>query len=166
MFYILPKLISPKCISAKCISVHRKAVYMGKFRGRISELRSLQNRYNCEEFQMIVLYGRRRIGKTELMNEFMRRRSCRSISFTATEQSENDLLSIMTETVLSELSPDMLSVVQFSDFEKLFEFVGSQAMSERIIFFELFVFKHRFPSIRKIQMIHRNIWLILIHKLY
>lgn len=135
MFYNLPKSISPKCISAKCISVHRKAVYMGKFRGRISELRSLQNRYNCEEFQMIVLYGRRRIGKTELMNEFMRRQSCRSISFTATEQSENDLLSIMTETVLSELSPDMVGVVQFSDFEKLFEFVGSQAMGERIIFF-------------------------------
>jgi len=45
---------------------------MREFRGRVSELRSLQRKYDLDNFQMIVLYGRRRIGKTELMNEFMR----------------------------------------------------------------------------------------------
>lgn len=108
---------------------------MKQFRGRLSELNILQKKFDSDEFQMIVLYGRRRIGKTELMNEFMRRQTCKSISFTAVEQSEKELLSIMTETVLSELAPDMIGMVEFPSFEKLFEFIGNKAKNERVIFF-------------------------------
>lgn len=108
---------------------------MKKFRGRTSELNILQKKFDSDEFQMIVLYGRRRIGKTELMNEFMRRQKCKCISFTTVEQNETELLSIMTETVLTELAPDMVDMMSFSSFEKLFEFVGSRAKDERIIFF-------------------------------
>lgn len=105
------------------------------FKGRESELNILQKKFASDEFQMIVLYGRRHIGKTELMNEFMRRQSCKCISFTASEQSEKDLLSIMTETVLNELSPDLIGMIEFPNFEKLFEFIGNKAKDERIIFF-------------------------------
>ena len=108
---------------------------MREFRGRLSELSSLQRKFDSDEFQMIVLYGRRRIGKTELMNEFMRRQECKCISFTAVEQSEKELLSILTETVLSELAPDMIGMVEFPSFEKLFEFIGNRAKNERIVFF-------------------------------
>ena len=108
---------------------------MREFKGRTSELNSLQKKFDSEEFQMIVLYGRRRIGKTELMNEFMRRQDCKCISFTAVEQSEKELLSIMTETVLSELAPDLIGMMEFPNFEKLFEFVGNRAKDERIVFF-------------------------------
>ena len=108
---------------------------MKEFRGRLSELTILQKKFDSEGFQMIVLYGRRRIGKTELMNEFMRRQECKCISFTAIEQSEKELLSIMTETVLSELAPDMVGMVAFSGFEKLFDFIGNKAKKARVIFF-------------------------------
>ncbi len=108
---------------------------MKEFRGRISELSILQNKFDTEEFQMIVLYGRRRIGKTELMNEFMGRQKCKAVSFTASEQSEKELLSIMTETVLASLTPELVGIVNFPDFEKLFEFIGNKAVNERIIFF-------------------------------
>jgi len=108
---------------------------MREFRGRLSELNILQKKFDSDEFQMIVLYGRRRIGKTELMNEFMRRQKCRCISFTAVEQSEKELLSIMTETVLAELAPDMIGMVEFPNFEKLFEFIGNKAQNERVVFF-------------------------------
>ena len=108
---------------------------MREFRGRLSELNILQKKFDSDEFQMIVLYGRRRIGKTELVNEFMRRQECKCIPFTAVEQSEKELLSIMTETVLSELAPDMIGMVEFPSFEKLFEFIGSRAKDERVIFF-------------------------------
>jgi len=105
------------------------------FRGREIELNSLKKRFDTDEFQMVVLYGRRRIGKTELMNEFMNRQNCKCVSFTSSEQSENELLSIMTETVLTELAPDMIGMVEFPSFEKLFEFIGNKARDERIVFF-------------------------------
>lgn len=108
---------------------------MKEFKGRTSELNSLQKKFDSDGFQMIVLYGRRRIGKTELMNEFMRRQECKCISFTASEQSEKELLSIMTETVLGEVAPDMIGMVEFPGFEKLFEFVGNKAKDERVVFF-------------------------------
>ena len=68
---------------------------MKEFKGRATELRVLGNKINNDDFQMVILYGRRRIGKTELMNEFMRRQNCKSVSFTASEQSEKERLSIM-----------------------------------------------------------------------
>jgi hypothetical protein len=108
---------------------------MREFRGRLSELSILQNKFDNDEFQMIVLYGRRRIGKTELMNEFMRRQKCKCVSFTAVEQSEKELLSIMTETVLDSLAPELIGMVEFPNFEKLFEFIGNKSKEERIIFF-------------------------------
>ncbi len=108
---------------------------MREFRGRKVELNSLKKKFDTDEFQMVVLYGRRRIGKTELMNEFMHRQNCKCVSFTASEQSENELLSIMTETVLTELAPDMNGIVEFPNFEKLFEFIGNKAADERIVFF-------------------------------
>ena len=108
---------------------------MKEFKGRAAELRILGNKFDNDVFQMIILYGRRRIGKTELMNEFMRRQNCKSVSFTASEQSEKELLSIMTETVLSVLAPDMIGLIDFVSFEKLFEFIGNKAKDERIVFF-------------------------------
>mgnify|MGYP004446570481 FL=1 len=108
---------------------------MNQFRGRVAELSVLQNKYDKGDFQMVVLYGRRRICKTELMNEFMRRQSCKCISFTASEQSEKEQLSIMTETVLNAVAPDMVGIIDFSSFEKLFEFIGNKAKEERIYFF-------------------------------
>jgi len=108
---------------------------MRTFRGRVSELNSLQKKFDTDGFQMIVLYGRRRIGKTELMNEFMRRQSCKCISFTAVEQSEKELLSIMTETILNALAPDMIGMVEFQSFEKLFEYIANKSFKERIVFF-------------------------------
>ena len=107
-----------------------------RIKSREAELNCLKKKFASDEFQMVVLYGRRRIGKTELMNEFMRRQTCKCISFTASEQSERELLSIMTETVLAELVPDMTGMAEFTNFEKLFEFIGSKAKDkdERIVF--------------------------------
>ena len=108
---------------------------MEEFLGRKKELNILQKLYNRASFGMAVVYGRRRIGKTMLVNEFMRRQDCRKISFTAVEQNEKALLSLMKDTVLEALAPDMRDVLDFSDFDRLFEFIGKCAAKERVIFF-------------------------------
>lgn len=59
---------------------------MKKFVDRFQELETLENEYNSNSSSFVVLYGRRRIGKTELLNEFSRNKKC--IRFLATEESE------------------------------------------------------------------------------
>jgi len=107
-----------------------------KFRGRKAELNILDKKFKQDGFNMTVLYGRRRIGKTELINKFIKDHSAaKAISFTAVERGESELLSMMTETVLTVLNPDMIGNITFNSFEKLFEYVGNQAKKEKLIFF-------------------------------
>ncbi len=105
------------------------------FRGRLTELKILDKRFNQNGFHMTVLYGRRRIGKTKLINKFIHEHECKSISFTSVERGESELLSMMSESVLQALAPEMLGNISFSSFEKIFDFIGKQAEKERIIFF-------------------------------
>ena len=108
---------------------------MDVFRGRKAELRILNQKFQQKGFVMTVLYGRRRVGKTTLVNQFIQGHDCKHISFTAVEREEKELLSMMTEAVLLSLSPDMADSIQFNSFERLFEFIGTRAREERIIFF-------------------------------
>ena len=105
------------------------------FRGRATELRILDKRIKQSGFVMMVLYGRRRVGKTKLINKFMRDHDCRSVSFTAVERGEAELLSMMTEAVLNALAPELVGNIFFNSFENLFDYIGKQAEKERIIFF-------------------------------
>lgn len=105
------------------------------FRGRKTELKILDRKYKQDDFVMTVLYGRRRIGKTMLVNKFMMEHNCKQISFTSVERGETELLSMMTESVLTALAPELLGNISFANFEKLFDYIGYQAEKERIIFF-------------------------------
>ena len=42
------------------------------FIGRERELTALQNQYNSSKFEFTVIYGRRRVGKTAIINEFVK----------------------------------------------------------------------------------------------
>ena len=105
------------------------------FRGRTTELRILDKKLKKSGFVMTVLYGRRRIGKTKLINKFINDHDCKSVSFTAVERGEAELLSMMTESVLNALSPELQGNISFNSFENLFDYIGRQAEKERIIFF-------------------------------
>ena len=41
------------------------------FIGRENELNTLNRLYNSDKFEFVVIYGRRRVGKTALINEFV-----------------------------------------------------------------------------------------------
>ncbi|MBQ5988524.1 MAG: ATP-binding protein [Oscillospiraceae bacterium] len=59
-----------------------------KFIGRENELAELNDMYEQKKFQLFVLYGRRRVGKTTLLNEFCRNKAH---IFYSAEQSNNKL---------------------------------------------------------------------------
>ena len=53
----------------------------GKFFGRIGELEVLQDAYDDGSAQMAIVYGRRRVGKTRLLEEFCKDK--RTLFYTA-----------------------------------------------------------------------------------
>ncbi len=53
------------------------------FVGREKELSILNNRHKSDKFEFIVIYGRRRVGKTAIINEFIKDK--KAIYFTGVE---------------------------------------------------------------------------------
>ena len=60
------------------------------FIGRETELQMLQRRYDSGKFECVVVYGRRRIGKTALINRFVQDKP--AIFYTATRTALNATL--------------------------------------------------------------------------
>lgn len=58
------------------------------FIGRERELEALNEMYLQDKFQLFVLYGRRRVGKTTLLNEFCKNKNA---VFYSAEQSNSKL---------------------------------------------------------------------------
>ena len=60
---------------------------MQKFVNRAKELEALEKQYAADRSALVIVYGRRRVGKTALITEFLKRHS-NSLYFLATEESE------------------------------------------------------------------------------
>lgn len=105
-----------------------------RFIGRTDELKTLKAVYDSPEFQMVVIYGRRRIGKTTLINHFLGSINSRFISFVSTEMSEEALLKRMGADILDSLSPDLKDKMVFESFEAIFDFIGNAAKTDRLVF--------------------------------
>ena len=61
---------------------------MSMFIDRNNELKILESEYNRDGASFVVIYGRRRVGKTTLINQFCKNK--RSIYFLATEENETE----------------------------------------------------------------------------
>jgi Predicted ATPase (AAA+ superfamily) len=59
---------------------------MIRFVDRESELRFLESEYQCDSSSLVILHGRRRVGKTALLSEFIKKK--RALYFLVTEESE------------------------------------------------------------------------------
>ena len=107
---------------------------MGTFIGREAELGALQKLYDKKSFQMAVLFGRRRVGKTTLVNRFIKKNNCKYVSFVSTEMTESELLLRMGSDVLESLAPNLNGKIKFESFDSIFDFIADKATNERIVF--------------------------------
>ncbi|MCL2436605.1 MAG: ATP-binding protein [Clostridiales bacterium] len=101
------------------------------FVGRKHELENLNKGYDKDSFQFSVIYGRRRVGKTTLINEFCKNR--KAIYFVAVESTAKENLEILSAQILSTLAPDAPKNA-FSSFREAIDYVFERAKTERIIF--------------------------------
>jgi len=100
------------------------------FINREKELASLRKLKNSGKFEMAVVYGRRRVGKTALLKQFSQ--EMESIFFVCDEVNEKMMLRNFSEVVLEHFGQkDTLS--SFESWEKAIRFVGTKAKEKRLL---------------------------------
>ena len=100
------------------------------FIGREKELSALNDLYLSEKFEFAVIYGRRRVGKTELIKQFINNKD--AIYFTGVENNEKQNLENLTKSIF-EFTENIADNVSFSNFQSAFEYVFKVSLQRRII---------------------------------
>ena len=101
------------------------------FIGRERELGVLDKLYRSEKFEFAVIYGRRRVGKTTLINEFIKDK--KAVYFTGVENNAVQNLDNLSRSILEVLAGNESTAV-FPTFQAALESVFRQSEKERLIF--------------------------------
>ncbi|MCL1816459.1 MAG: ATP-binding protein [Clostridiales bacterium] len=101
------------------------------FIGRKNELASLQRSYNKNGFHFPVIYGRRRVGKTTLINEFCQGK--KAVYFVAIQSTIKENLEILSAQILSTLAPTAPKI-PFPSFKEAIAYVFECSKTDRFIF--------------------------------
>ncbi len=100
------------------------------FVGRERELASLKEFYEKDGIGMTVIYGRRRIGKSTLITEFIKDKKC--IFYTATKVGKTRNLELFSKQVVNLLMPGVENI-SFGTLEAVFDFITRNIGNEKII---------------------------------
>ena len=100
------------------------------FIGRERELKALNKLYDSNKFEFAVIYGRRRIGKTELIKQFLGDK--KAIYFMGIESNAKLNLENFSKSIL-EFNTGIRADTSFSNFQAALEYVFQLAENERII---------------------------------
>ena len=99
------------------------------FIGREDELKFLEDKYHTDEGQFIVIYGRRRVGKTELLREFCKDKP--HIFYTCTEIPDEQQLKSFGAKILATGLPAARYISSFSGWEQAFGSICEIPISEK-----------------------------------
>ena len=102
------------------------------FVNRESELAVLNREYEKEGACFTVIYGRRRVGKTALIGEYIKNKP--AVYFYVTERNLKKQLMQVTRQFSEYIGKDYLKNVEFSDFEQLFQFLSEHMGDRKLVF--------------------------------
>ena len=100
------------------------------FIGRERELNSLNKLYVSGKFEFVVIYGRRRVGKTALINQFIRNK--KAIYFMGVESNARQNLENLSRNILEYSAKGQEGSV-FLSFQTALEHVFQLAKEERLV---------------------------------
>ena len=99
---------------------------------RERELGDLNSRYDRGEFECAIIYGRRRVGKTSLINEFCKGKP--TVFFSALNSNSKDNLEALSRAIYGKDHENASTAPIFSSFDDAFNAISRMAEQERIIF--------------------------------
>lgn len=126
------------------------------FIGRKSELEFLENRYAQKDGQLVVLYGRRRVGKTETLRQFCRDKP--HVFFSCRECPDKMQLKLFSEKLLKENIPASAYINEFADWEKALRSVADLPYGEQKRLLVIDEFPYMCNSNSAIPSILQNLW--------
>lgn len=100
------------------------------FVGREKELYILNNQFKSNKFEFTVIYGRRRVGKTAIINEFIKDK--KAIYFTGVESNAKQNLQNLSQSILS-FEQGMPLESEFPTFQTALDFVFQKSLQERFV---------------------------------
>lgn len=100
------------------------------FVGREQEISALEHLYDSDQFEFAVIYGRRRVGKTALLNEFTSEKP--AIFFTGVETNEKQNLENFSKSIM-EFGTGTVVDLTFASFQTALEYVFQLAQDQRMI---------------------------------
>ena len=99
------------------------------FIGREKELSDLNELYIQDKFQLFVLYGRRRVGKTTLLNEFCRDKD--TIFYSAEQSNNKNNLEKFSELVFDFYNETNLE--SFSSWTNALSYINERQKGKRLV---------------------------------
>lgn len=123
---------------------------MQKFIDREQEMNTLENEYKREGSSLVILYGRRRVGKTTLISEFIKNKN--ALFFLASEESESQNRITFKEKVAEFIHSDLLKNADIKNWDILFRTIMETSFdSKPVIVLDEFQYLGKsnpaFPSI-------------------
>lgn len=121
------------------------------FIDREEEFKLLEELYSSKNFEFLVLYGRRRIGKTTLLREFSKDKNV--IYFSSQEKNDALNLSDFSSTAQSFFTGSAYG--DFSSWQNLFGYIGDKSGEEKRIMLIIDEFPYlavENPSIKSILL--------------
>lgn len=101
------------------------------FVNREKELQRLEDEYKSSEFRFTVLYGRRRVGKTTLLKEYITSKP--HIYFLVTLEALPIVLKRFQSLVADFLEDEFFRGLEVKSFEQIFTYLAKQNISQKII---------------------------------
>ena len=99
---------------------------------RERELGDLNRRYAKDNFECLVVYGRRRVGKTALINEFCKDKP--TVFFSALNASLQENLEALSKAIFEKNNPGAEYAPVFNSFDAAFAEITRMAEKERLVF--------------------------------
>ena len=101
------------------------------FINREQELKSLNEKWQLDSAQFFIIYGKRRVGKTELIKQFIKGKT--AIYFLADKRTSADQLRELGQIVGNYFHDEILSKNGFSDWIEVFSYLKPKATAEPLI---------------------------------
>lgn len=102
------------------------------FHCRDKELKDLNKRYSKGNFECVVVYGRRRVGKTALINEFCKGKP--TVFFSALSASSQENLEALSKAIYEKEHSGAETAPVYPTFDAAFNEITRMAEEERLIF--------------------------------